>query len=1182
MAFAFGFAQAEDHLEHILLAYRVANGRASEIYGERFVESDTFARIMRHADLASNAYDTLDATTRDLCEGFALGINSRMIERPDKSPAWAEPVRPVDVLAFFHHYLMTMAPFDYPGIYHPPKGTPIANAWALAPSRTKEGKSILVMNPHTDYDGIFQWYEAHLSTRDLNVYGATLYGLPVIMMGHNETLGWALSPNDPDIADIFSVTTPPRNQNTPAPNVVRQASNTRQQFTPSLFTSESDTQSYYVWNNNHLSQRQTERYMTRKGPVIAFDQGLPYAFQVGGYRDFGGLRQLFDMGRAQNLDRFRKVWNRQQLPLFHAVYTDRSGNLFYSYNAKVGNKSYLQENREFVPRLSKTLWESPVSTETPGAYWGSTLAPDQLPWLINPESGYIQASGTPPWLVTEGTQWSRYDWADWLVRDPDSYRAKRLRQLFQYGKLSFEDNQSILYDTIVPLAVETVPYLYNAARANQDYVYRSHPDLQVVLNILKDWDFQARPDSIAMTFFHVWWTLFSREYEHRATASEALHAMLQQDTPEMQRYLLSTAANAARMMRDYYQTVQIPWGQVHRIRRGASETPIAGSYTGEPIFGMGDSYFDNGKWIAKQGPGFTMAVQFGDVPKAVSYVPFGTSEDPDSDHYSDQTALMVERRFKHTRYTRADVEGHSVKAIGKTIAFRPANSGTAVVMRAPVPVRMRLGLSHTLDVTLPPNLAAYSPYLEPVVEPANIQIETTLEFHVPESLCSLKTLNQLVVYSYSPGAGWNRIPEQELNGNIRTFYARGYGRQVFAVLGPRTGLIGILASEKYDSFEPDLAHLASPSPATTRSLPQPEFNTPHLSALEQERIARNYPTIPPEVHQEPKTSNRQRAENVRNLSFPNINGHPIPAIPPGWKEFFENPPMLQIPHRTSAPPSLLPPPMLRRQTPIPRKDAKHDNEESQSLPSPKEIPILDSAENQSKRVQNANSPQEESLPTPVTVEDLPVPAQEAIKKFAPDAIATEMIKRHREAKAPQGPENPFRKGQGVLWRSGLPKEMNRLTANRSPESLVLASNPELATKLGFGKNIRFPLPLFNATFEISTKSTVRAQIEFMPIPPEAFPGELIPFSATFNIRYKDRSVPGSVAGTIRISRKVCSPENFNQLNLYAYDPENGWLELSGIRRSANNMTFTFLDRYIRTYAILGPAAIQLAPPQTRP
>ncbi|HIA48781.1 MAG TPA: penicillin acylase family protein [Candidatus Hydrogenedentes bacterium] len=867
MAFAFGYAQAEDHLEHILLAYRVANGRASEIYGERFVESDTFARIMRHTDLAMAAYDTLDATTQDLCEGFALGINSWMIDNPDKRPSWAEPVRPVDVLSFFHHYLMTMAPFDYEGIYHPARGTPIANAWALAPARTKEGKSILVMNPHTDYDGIFQWYEAHLSTRDSNVYGATLYGLPVIMMGHNETLGWALSPNDPDIADIFGVAAPPRQQNAPAANVVRQAVNTNQQFAPSRYTNESDTQPYYVWENNRLAQHQIQRYMTPQGPVLTFNRGIPYAYQVGGYRDFGGLRQLFDMGRAQDLERFQKVWNRQQLPLFHAVYTDRSGNLFYSYNAKVGDKSYLQDHREFEPRLSKTLWESPVSTDTPGAYWGSTLAPGQLPWLINPESGYIQASGTPPWLVTEGTGWSRDSWADWFVRDPDSYRAKRLRQLFQHGKFSFEDNQSILYDTVVPLAVETVPYLYNAARVNRDYVYRSHPDLQVVLNILKDWDFLASPDSTAMTFFHVWWTLFSREYEHRATASEALHAMLQQNTPEMQRYLLNTAANAARMMRDYYQTVQIPWGQVHLIRRGTQDIPIAGSYTGEPLFGIGDTYFENGKWIAKQGSGFTMAVQFGDVPKAVSYVPFGTSEDPGSDHYSDQTALMVERRLKHTRYTRADVEAHSVNALGKTIAFRPGNSGTAIVMRAPVPVRMSLGLSNSLNVTVPQSLTVYSPFLEPVVEPANVPIESTIEFHIPESLCSIETLSHLAVYSYSPGTGWNPVRDQELNRDVRTFYARGYGRQVFAVLGPQAGLTGKLASEKYETFEPDLAHLASASRATTESLSQPDFEPPPLSALEQERIARNYPSIESEVDQTEKSSNQQKADEIRDLTF---------------------------------------------------------------------------------------------------------------------------------------------------------------------------------------------------------------------------------------------------------------------------------------------------------------------------
>ena len=144
MAFAFGYAQAEDHLEDMLFAYRIANGRASEVFGEAFMASDAFAHTMRHRDLALAAYPTLDNVTQNLCEGFALGVNSWIIEHPDERPDWAEGIAPVDVLAFFHHYMMTMATVDYPDIYRPAPGTPFANAWALAPSRTKEDKSIHV------------------------------------------------------------------------------------------------------------------------------------------------------------------------------------------------------------------------------------------------------------------------------------------------------------------------------------------------------------------------------------------------------------------------------------------------------------------------------------------------------------------------------------------------------------------------------------------------------------------------------------------------------------------------------------------------------------------------------------------------------------------------------------------------------------------------------------------------------------------------------------------------------------------------------------------------------------------------------------------------------------------------------------------------------------------------------
>ncbi|MEX2016405.1 MAG: penicillin acylase family protein, partial [Candidatus Hydrogenedentales bacterium] len=162
MSFALGYAQAEDHLEPMLLAYRAAEGRLSELYGEAFVASDTLAIQLGHGDLARAVYDNADPITRELCEGFALGVNTWLLEHYDTAPPWAEGVNATDVLALLHAYLMSHAPFDLPGAYRRPPGTPSANAWATAPSRSPEGVAMLVMNPHSDYNDVFRWYEMHL------------------------------------------------------------------------------------------------------------------------------------------------------------------------------------------------------------------------------------------------------------------------------------------------------------------------------------------------------------------------------------------------------------------------------------------------------------------------------------------------------------------------------------------------------------------------------------------------------------------------------------------------------------------------------------------------------------------------------------------------------------------------------------------------------------------------------------------------------------------------------------------------------------------------------------------------------------------------------------------------------------------------------------------------------------
>ena len=61
VAFGFGYAQAEDHLIPMLLAYRQAAGRLAEIKGRSAVESDHMALLWRTHAVAGERYGSIPA-----------------------------------------------------------------------------------------------------------------------------------------------------------------------------------------------------------------------------------------------------------------------------------------------------------------------------------------------------------------------------------------------------------------------------------------------------------------------------------------------------------------------------------------------------------------------------------------------------------------------------------------------------------------------------------------------------------------------------------------------------------------------------------------------------------------------------------------------------------------------------------------------------------------------------------------------------------------------------------------------------------------------------------------------------------------------------------------------------------------------------------------------------------------
>jgi len=502
MAFAFGYAQAEDHAEAMLLAYRVANGRAAAVLGESYAASDECALKMGHARLAAQAWDGLDPVTRDLCEGFAMGVNAWLVQHPGGAPEWAEGVQPRDVLALWHSFLMSFADLDLPGAYDPPPAMPTANAWALAPGRTETGESLLVINPHQQHDGPYRWYEAHLSVGDLNVAGATLFGLPVIVMGHNAVLGWAMTPNAVDFADVFEEQLNLPGQ--PGGALITRGIDPKRVLLLHYYAS---AESYLVRTPGGMEERFTPCLSGPRGPLIEHGGSL-YSWRIGGYGRFGGLRQLLDMARAGNLDGFQQALLQHEIPCFNVVYADRAGHLFLTYNAIVGMKppSRAVESENPLERRGPVDWKSPLPAAFDLNAWNRIVPPGNLPHLLNPASGYLQTCGAPPWLATADSGLEPGAWPFWLIGDADSPRARRVRQLLRSGVRSTRDMEAMLYDASCPAAALLAPRLVEAVGARSGILGGAHPDLAPALSLLGDWNHVASTDAEAMTFYHGWWT----------------------------------------------------------------------------------------------------------------------------------------------------------------------------------------------------------------------------------------------------------------------------------------------------------------------------------------------------------------------------------------------------------------------------------------------------------------------------------------------------------------------------------------------------------------------------------------------------------------------------------------------------------------------------------------------------
>ncbi|MDX1479802.1 MAG: penicillin acylase family protein, partial [Saprospiraceae bacterium] len=157
-AFGLAWCEMEDYGERVVRPLIAARGDLALIDGYEAIDQD-FVRQLSYAR-TMQTYGQLDRRTRDLLEGFAAGVTYYLQKHPDQFPEYRGWVfTGVDVSAvttsvvttahgtrFSDRLLRQKAIRD--SIAMIGEGS---NAWAFAPSRTRDGHTILVRNPHLSW-----------------------------------------------------------------------------------------------------------------------------------------------------------------------------------------------------------------------------------------------------------------------------------------------------------------------------------------------------------------------------------------------------------------------------------------------------------------------------------------------------------------------------------------------------------------------------------------------------------------------------------------------------------------------------------------------------------------------------------------------------------------------------------------------------------------------------------------------------------------------------------------------------------------------------------------------------------------------------------------------------------------------------------------------------------------------
>jgi acyl-homoserine-lactone acylase len=578
--------------------------------------------------------------------------------------------------------------------WHRAMGDLGSNAVAVGKAGSRDHKhGVLLGNPHFPWEGTERFYQAQIHVPGkVNVTGAALFGVPLVLIGHNQTMAWSHTVSTAFRFTPYELTLVPGK---PTEYLVDGKARAMQPRTVTITEKGA---------NGKLTTLTHTTWWTRYGPVFNSIEGIPlpwtaataFALRDANADNFRVFNHFLATDEAKSAPAELRVLKKYEgIPWVNTIVADRAGHALYADIGSIPNVSNALAKKCNVALgdvTTKLLGLPVLDGSRTACDWGTDkdavepglFGPKNLPHLFRRD--YVTNSNDSYWLSNPHHPLQGFAR---IVGDEKTPRSLRTR----IGLIMTQDRVSGIHEK----KGFTLGAMTHMVFSNRQYAGELMRDKVVSLcntfssrgtipssagatpigdacSVLKKWDLHENAHSHGAILWqrflaHLTGSVQSTAYNYTGftpywttpfSAKDPVHTPngLNTADPEVAQALGDAIAD----LRAAHLPLGVAVDKVQGVTRNGHFIPIQGG-PGDPNGEFNAIYapWVDGKGLADvdDGSSFVQAVTWKSgrrCPVARTILTYSESSDPTNSHYSDQTRLFSHKHWIHDEFCSAAIK----------------------------------------------------------------------------------------------------------------------------------------------------------------------------------------------------------------------------------------------------------------------------------------------------------------------------------------------------------------------------------------------------------------------------------------------------------------------------------------------------------------------------------------------